>query len=49
MIYKSIFNLCKEPNNFQIEEFAIAPNQYGTRWDVFDIVNGKIVRVDEVK
>ncbi len=32
----------------KIKEFTIAPNQYGTRWNVFEIMNGNIISVDEV-
>ena len=31
----------------KIEEFTIEPNQYGTRWDVFELRNGQIIEITD--
>lgn len=30
----------------KLEEFTVEPNQYGTRWDVFEIENGAIIQIE---
>lgn len=35
--------------NDKVEEFIVSPNQCGTVWNVFEIINGKIKCIDEVE